>query len=110
MVFVADHLFDSRKFPGLTVVDNYSWQCLAIGIGQGIKGEQVIAVMENLKHEQGSVPERIKIDNSSEFFRHEQTLFLDCAIIRNLTFLESYELPFINSIKSFKSRQMRFDN
>ncbi|TPE42444.1 transposase family protein [Pontibacter mangrovi] len=67
MDFVADQLFDGRKFRGLTVVDNYSRQCLAIEVDQGIKGEQVVAVMERLKQQHGRVPERIKVDNGSEF-------------------------------------------
>jgi putative transposase len=67
MDFVADQLFDGRKFRGLTVVDNYSRQCLAIEVDQGIKGEQVVAVMERLKQEHSTVPERIKVDNGSEF-------------------------------------------
>jgi putative transposase len=67
MDFVADQLFDGRKFRGLTVVDNFSRQCLAIEVDQGIKGEQVVAVMERLKEEHGRVPERIKVDNGSEF-------------------------------------------
>ena len=49
MDFVADQLFDGRKFRSLTIVDNYSRQCMAIEVDQGIKGEQVVAVMERLK-------------------------------------------------------------
>jgi putative transposase len=67
MDFVADQLFDGRKFRSLTVVYNYSRRCLAIEVDQGIKGEQVVAVMERLKQELGRVPERIKVDNGSEF-------------------------------------------
>lgn len=67
MDFVADQLFDGRKFRSLTVVDNYSRKCLAIEVDQGIKGEQVVAVMERLKQQHGRVPERIKVDNGSEF-------------------------------------------
>jgi putative transposase len=67
MDFVADQLFDGRRIRALTVVDNYSRQCLAIEVGQGIKGEQVVEVMERLRREQGRVPERIQVDNGSEF-------------------------------------------
>lgn len=64
---MADQLFDGRKFRSLTVVDNYSRRCLAIEVDQGIKGEQVVAVMERLKQQHGRVPGRIKVDNGSEF-------------------------------------------
>ena len=67
MDFVADQLFDGRKIRALTVVDNYSRQCLAIHVGQSLKGEDVVAVMERLKTEFKSVPERIQVDNGSEF-------------------------------------------
>lgn len=39
MDFVADQLFDGRKFRGLTVVDNHSRKCLAMEVDQGVKGE-----------------------------------------------------------------------
>ena len=34
---------------------------------EGIKGEQVVAVMERLKAQHGTVPERLKVDKGSEF-------------------------------------------
>ena len=45
MDFVADNLFDGRKIRALTIVDNFSRQCLAIHVGQSLKGEDVVAVM-----------------------------------------------------------------
>lgn len=38
MDFVTDRLFNGRLFRSLTVVDNYSRQCLAIEVGQHIRG------------------------------------------------------------------------
>jgi putative transposase len=67
MDFVADQLFDGRKFRALTVVDNFSRKCLAIQVGQSIKGMDVVEVMERVKQEIGNVPERIQVDNGSEF-------------------------------------------
>jgi hypothetical protein len=34
MDFVADALFDGRRFRALTIVDNYSRECLEIEVGQ----------------------------------------------------------------------------
>ena len=65
--FVADQLFDGSRFRALTVVDNYSRKCLAIHPGQSIKGEGVVQFMENLKHLHKTVPQRIQVDNGSEF-------------------------------------------
>lgn len=38
MDFVADQLFDGRKFRALTIVDNFSRFCHAIRVGKSIKG------------------------------------------------------------------------
>lgn len=67
MDFVADQLFDGRKFRALTLVDNFSRECLAIHVGQSLKGIDVVAVMQHLKTEEGIVPRRIQVDNGSEF-------------------------------------------
>lgn len=45
MDFVADNLFNERRIRTLTVVDNFSRECLAIQIGQGLRGDDVVAVM-----------------------------------------------------------------
>lgn len=67
MDFVADQLFDGRKIRALTLVDNYSRRCLAIHVGQSLKGRDVVTVLERLKQVEGIVPERIQTDNGSEF-------------------------------------------
>jgi len=67
MDFVADALFDGRKIRALTLVDNYSRQCLAIKVGQSLKGSDVVAVLEDLRMNEGIVPKRIQADNGSEF-------------------------------------------
>jgi putative transposase len=67
MDFVADNRFDGRKIRALTIVDNFSRQCLAIHVGQSLKGEDVLAVMQRLHQQLGLVPERIQVDNGSEF-------------------------------------------
>lgn len=38
MDFVADNLFNERRIRALTVVDNFSRECLAIKVGQGGRG------------------------------------------------------------------------
>jgi putative transposase len=66
MDFVSDSLFDGRRFRALTVVDNYSRECLAILVDQGIKGEQVAGILNRLKFLRG-VPKRMRVDNGPEF-------------------------------------------
>jgi putative transposase len=67
MDFVSDQLFDGRRFRALTLVDNYSRECLEIEVGQSLKGFDVVAVMERIKERRGIVPQRIQVDNGSEF-------------------------------------------
>lgn len=67
MDFVSDALFDGRRFRALTVVDNYSRQCLAIHVGASIRGSDVVAIMNRIRAYTGHVPERIQVDNGSEF-------------------------------------------
>lgn len=66
MDFVADNLFDGRKLRALTVVDQYSRECLAIHVGQRLTGEDVVQVMQRVAFKRGH-PKFIKTDNGSEF-------------------------------------------
>lgn len=67
MDFMADQLFDGRKFGCLTVVDNYSRQCPGILEGQSLKGEDVVAALEGIRQDTKKLPKRIQVDNGSEF-------------------------------------------
>lgn len=71
MDFVSDALFDGRKFRALTLVDNLSRQCIAIRVGQSLKGVDVVCAMEEIKQQQRIIPERIQVDNGSEFISKE---------------------------------------
>jgi putative transposase len=66
MGFVADIQFNGRRFRSLTIVDNYSRECLAIEVGQILTGAEAVAVVERLVKERGK-PDRIQSDNGSEF-------------------------------------------
>ncbi len=66
MDFVADALFDGRKLRMLTVVDCYTRECLAIDVGQSLKGEDVVDSLNRICGQRG-LPKTIKTDNGSEF-------------------------------------------
>jgi putative transposase len=66
MDFVVDSLFNGRRFRALTIVDNFSRECLAIEAGQSITGTEVATVVERLVKDRG-VPGRIQCDNGGEF-------------------------------------------
>ncbi len=83
MDFVADNLFDGRKLRMLTVVDLYTRECLAIDVGQSLKGEDVVRVLNNTAERRG-LPQTIKTENGSEFiskvmdkWAHERGVELD---------------------------------
>ncbi|SQI72641.1 transposase IS3 [Salmonella enterica subsp. houtenae serovar Houten] len=67
--FVSDSLFNGRRFRALTVVDNFSRECLAIHAGKSLKGEDVARVMEPLRVLDKRLPVRIQTDNGSELSR-----------------------------------------
>ena len=82
--FVSDNLFNGRRIRALTVVDNFSRECLSIHVDQGIKGKDVVTVMEKLRLLKDRCPERIQVDNGSEFiskdfdkWAYEQGVTLD---------------------------------
>lgn len=66
MDFVSDALFNGKRFRALTVMDQFTRECLAIHADQNIKGEQVVALMRQLTAICG-IPRRLKTDNGSEF-------------------------------------------
>ena len=52
-------------------MDNYSRKCLAIDVGQSLRGIDVVGVLERLRLQEGIVPKRIQTDNGSEFISKE---------------------------------------
>jgi putative transposase len=49
MDFASDRFFDGRRFRVLTVVDIFSRECLGIEVDQGIKGNDVVALLDYIK-------------------------------------------------------------
>ena len=67
MDFVSDALFNGKRLRAPTVVDAITRESLAIEVDQGIRGDQVVAVMERLKYQRGTVPGKLRVDNGPEF-------------------------------------------
>lgn len=67
MDFVSDSLFNGRRIRALTIVDNFSRECLAIHVGQAIRGEDVACVLEGLRVMENRRPKSIRMDNGPEF-------------------------------------------
>jgi putative transposase len=66
MDFVSDRLADGRWFRILTVVDQYTRECLCTFADRPQTGEKVVAQMKRLAAVRG-IPESITTDNGSEF-------------------------------------------
>jgi putative transposase len=64
--FVADQLADGRRFRALTVVDVFTRESLMIEVGQSLKGEDVVRVLNRIKAQRGA-PKMLFCDNGSEF-------------------------------------------
>ena len=46
MDFMADELFDGRRIRVLTIVDHFSRESLALEVGQGFRGQDVVRVSD----------------------------------------------------------------
>ena len=64
--FVHDRTKDGRAFRMLTVIDEYSKECLAIITKRKLKSGDVLATLENLFIDHG-MPDHIRSDNGAEF-------------------------------------------
>jgi putative transposase len=64
--FVHDRLGTSRSFRVLTVIDDFSRECIALEADFSFSGEQVGRIFDNIARTR-LLPPTIKSDNSSEF-------------------------------------------
>ena len=64
--FVMDRTHDGRAFRMLTVIDEFTRQCLAIHVGRELNSESVLEGIADLFVKHGP-PEHIRSDNGSEF-------------------------------------------
>lgn len=66
MDFVHDSLENGRKIRVLTVVDDYTRECIHLEVDSSLSGHRVARVLEQLKYHRG-LPEKLLTDNGSEF-------------------------------------------
>lgn len=66
MDFMADNLADGRKIRLLTIVDNFSRECIALEVGATFTGAAVASVLSHAVRERGA-PRFIRCDNGTEF-------------------------------------------
>jgi len=76
--FVLHHTSDGRKFRILTIIDEFTRQCLAIDIGRSLKHDDVLERLVDLFIRRGT-PAYIRSDNGSEFTAHVVRKWLDAV-------------------------------
>jgi putative transposase len=64
--FVQDRTRDGRPFRMLTVIDEYTRECLAIVVARNLASDDVLRVLTELFAERGP-PDHIRSDNGPEF-------------------------------------------
>jgi putative transposase len=67
MDFVSDKLADGRSFRILTVVDQFTRECVGLEADRSMTGRKVAEVLEGARRERARLPETITVDNGSEF-------------------------------------------
>ena len=81
--FVHLRTRNGRPVRLLTVIDEYTRECLAIRAGRSIRSSEVIETLAALMADQG-VPEHIRSDNGSEFTARAITEWLGGVGVRTL--------------------------
>ena len=65
--FVSDKLADGRAFRILTVIDPFTRECVWLEADRSMNGPKVVAALSQAIAERGVSPQRITLDNGSEF-------------------------------------------
>lgn len=81
--FVHERTHDGRALRMMTVLDEYSRECLAVEVGRRLNSRNVIATFARLFLEHG-VPEHIRSDNGSEMTAKEVRKFLGALHVDTL--------------------------
>ena len=97
--FVADRTSDGRSFRMLTLMDEYTRECLAIDVARKLKSEDVLERLSDLFVRRG-VPKYIRSDNGPEFTANTvrewlgrvkvQTLFIEPGSPWENGYIESF--------------------
>jgi putative transposase len=67
MDFVSDKLANGRSIRILTVVDQFTRECVALVADRSMSGAKVVEALQQAGSESGGSPESITCDNGSEF-------------------------------------------
>ncbi len=99
--FIYDQTEDGRALKILTILDEFTRECLTIKVGRSLKSEGVIKALEDLFLTRGA-PKRIRSDNGPEFVAKAVKSWLQALGVDTL-YIEPgspWENPFIESFHS----------
>jgi putative transposase len=65
--FVSDKLADGRTIRILTVIDQFTRECICLEADRSMNGPKVVTALTRAIAERGAVPASITLDNGSEF-------------------------------------------
>lgn len=65
--FVSDKLADGRGIRILTVIDQFTRECVWLEADRSMSGPKVVAALTQAKAERGTAPGSLTLDNGSEF-------------------------------------------
>lgn len=81
--FIFDRTENGSALKWLSIVDEYTRECLALEVGRSITGADVIDVLIGLSHQRG-LPEFIRSDNGPEFIAKSVRQWIEMAGGRTL--------------------------
>lgn len=67
MDFVTDKFTDGRSFRVLTIVDQFTRECIALSVDRSMSSAKVAEALTAAVDEYGAAPESITVDNGTEF-------------------------------------------
>jgi transposase InsO family protein len=81
--FIHDRTEDGRALKWLSIVDEFTRECLALEVGRGMTSGRVIDVLIELFHVRG-LPQHIRSDNGPEFIAKAIRRWLEKAEVNTL--------------------------
>ena len=81
--FIHDRTEDGRALKWLSIVDEFTRECLALEVGRGLTSGRVIDVLIELLHVRG-LPRHIRSDNGPEFIARAIRTWLEKARVQTL--------------------------
>ena len=109
--FVHDRTSNGRAIKMLTIIDEYSRECLTIEVGRKLNSNNVIEVLSQLFIEHGT-PEHIRSDNGPEFIAKRvrwwlkrfnvETLFVEPGSPWENGYIESFNGKFRDELLSLE--------